>query len=418
MKHRVKLLVKHPLIQGSAIVVFGNLFANFFSFLFNLFMSRNLTVPDYGTLASIMSLIGLPSFFISAIGPIIIRFAGYYFSKNRLDLLRGLYIKTVKILLIIGGLVFLFFLLFITQIGQFFQITDKTLLFITNIIICLSIISIVNYLFIQAKLAFKFQVSVQILMSALKLIIGVILVFLGYSIGGAIFAVLISSLAAYLFTFIPLKFVFDKKVSFPIINTKELFAYGIPSALTLLGLTSFISIDIILVKHYFSPEQAGIYAGLALVGKVIFFVSAPIASVMFPVIVQKHSRNERFTNTFLMSVFLVLGSSIVLAIFYYLFPEFTLLFFLKKSEYLKTSNLLVFFAIYMTLYSLLIILSNFYLSIKKTNIYIPIILGAALQIILIIFYHETFFQVIIISLVISLLLNLILLLYYPYATKK
>ena len=54
---------------------------------------------------------------------------------------------------------------------------------------------------------------------------------------------------------------------------------------------------LILVKHFFSPHDAGIYAGLSLIGRVIFFFSAPIASVMFPVIVQKYARKENYENT-------------------------------------------------------------------------------------------------------------------------
>ena len=60
MKKKALEIIKHPLVYGSSIVVIGGLVANFFHFLFNLFMSRNLSVADYGTLASIVSLIGFP----------------------------------------------------------------------------------------------------------------------------------------------------------------------------------------------------------------------------------------------------------------------------------------------------------------------------------------------------------------------
>ena len=75
MKEKAKALIKHPLIYGSGIVVIGNLFANFFNFLFNLFMSRNLSVSDYGVLASIVALIAFPSLAVGAINPMVIHFA-------------------------------------------------------------------------------------------------------------------------------------------------------------------------------------------------------------------------------------------------------------------------------------------------------------------------------------------------------
>jgi O-antigen/teichoic acid export membrane protein len=363
-------------------------------------------------------MIGMPLFLVSSISPMVIKFAGEYYANNRLDLVRGLYIKIKKLLIIITIGFFIFGILFLPQIGHFLHIDDQTLLFLTVVLICISLISMVNAIFLQAKLAFKFNVFNIILTAILKLIIGIILVYLGYAVGGAVFAILIATLSGYILTFIPLKFVFTKQAHTSKIDKKELFNYGLPSALTLFGLTAFISTDIILVKHFFSPEQAGIYAGLALVGKVIYYVSSPIGGVMFPILVQKHSRNERTRNTYIMAVGLVLASSISLTIFYSLFPDFTLLFFLKKSEYLTASNLLGLYALFITLYSLLAVNTNFYLSIKKTKVFIPVLIGAIAQAILISIFHTIFLHIILISLSIAFLLNLILLLYYPYATKR
>ncbi|MGH7203879.1 MAG: hypothetical protein ACREHC_05540, partial [Candidatus Levyibacteriota bacterium] len=73
---------------------------------------------------------------------------------------------------------------------------------------------------------------------------------------------------------------------------------------------------------------------------------------------------------------------------------------------------------YMTAYCLLYLLATFYLSIKKTNVYFPILAGAVLQVALIIAYHQNIAQIITISFSIVLLLVIGFLLYYPYATKK
>jgi len=202
------------------------------------------------------------------------------------------------------------------------------------------------------------------------------------------------------------------------VNTREIIRYAIPVTLTLIGITSFINLDILLVKHFFSAHDAGLYAGLSLVGKVVFYISAPIGTVMFPLIVLKHSRKENFTNIFKLSVLLVIIPSLLLTGLYAFFPKFFILFFLKNKDYLSVSSLLALFGIFTTLYSLLSILATFYLSIKKTTIYIPIIIGALLQIVLITLFHQTFLQIILISLIIVLLLVIGLLLYYPHAAKK
>src|SRR5882724_2602955 len=418
MKYKAKQFLNHPLVYGSSIVILGNLFANFFNFLFNLFMSRNLSVAEYGVLASVIAFIGFPNLAVGAVIPLIVHFAGNYFATGKLAMIRGLYLQMIKFLLLIGLVISFLFLIFIPQFSAFFHINDIGILLLTDFMIFITFISVINVAFLQAKLAFFFQVFMSIFGALVKFSLGAVLVLSGFAVGGAVFALFVSFLVTYLISFLPLKFIFDTKIVSPKVEMKELFSYGIPSALTLVGLTSFISSDIVLVKHFFNPTSAGMYAGLALIGKVIFYLSAPIGSVMFPLIVQKHSKNENFTNTFKLSLFFVLLPSVLLTIFYYFFPEFTILFFLKKKEYLTVRPLLWLFGTFMSLYGVLTIISNFYLSIKKTKIFIPIMIGAFLQIIFIFLYHQTFLQIVTISSIITFLLVCSLLLYYPYATKK
>jgi len=41
-----------------------------------------------------------------------------------------------------------------------------------------------------------------------------------------------------------------------------------------LATTSFLSMDVILAKHFLAPKEAGYYALLALAGKMIFFAGS------------------------------------------------------------------------------------------------------------------------------------------------
>jgi O-antigen/teichoic acid export membrane protein len=418
MKQKVKQLIHHPLIYGSGIVITGTLIANVFNFLFNLFMSRNLSISEYGILASIVSVIGLPGVAANAIVPIVVSFAGEYFAKGQTDMLRGLYLKITKIVLIIGVIFFACFWFFIPEIKTFFHIQNPAILFVTDTVIFLTFLAIINNGFLQAKMAFIFMVFLAVLTTIIKLFAGILFTFIGLSALGGALAILISTFIPYLISFLSIKFVFDKKISNPHINTRSLFAYGLPSILTYLGVNALISTDIMLVKHFFDAKSAGMYAGLSLVGRIIFFVSAPIANVMFPVIVQKYNKGQNYTNTFFLSLFLVLMPSICLTFFYAIFPKFTILFFLKNPEYLSIQPLLIYFALFITCFSLLSIISSFYLSIKRTNIVYPIMLGAVAQVLLIIYWHNSFMQIITISISITLLLLLYLLLYYVYIKKS
>jgi O-antigen/teichoic acid export membrane protein len=418
MKKLAKKAIKNKFISGSFIVITGNLVANFFNFLFNVFMSRSLSVIDYGTLASIITLITFPALLTSAVNPVVVRYAGSYFAKGELSLVRGLYLKFTQFFLLFGVICFTIFIVILSQISAFFHIDNLFILFFANGIMFITLINITNISFIQAKLAFRFNIVIGLSTAVAKLLFGILFIYVGYSVTGAVGAIFISAIVTLVLGFYPFRFILSKNLKSSKIGIKELFRYGIPAALTQIGLTSFISLDILFGKHFFTSEQAGLYAGLSLIGKVIFYVTGPICGVMFPIIVQKYSNNERTQNTLLLSIIFTLSPALVLTGFYFLFPEYTILFFLKKTEYLKIIPYVGFFGLSITLYSIHNLLATFYLAINKTRVYIPILCASVLQIIFFIMYHQTIQQMITVSLSINLLLVIGFLLYYPYATKK
>jgi len=418
MKKKVKQLLKHPLITGSTVIFFGTLLANAFNFFFTAYMLRNLPAGDKGTLFALISIITLPGLAANSIAPSIVNFAGTYFAKNNLGRVHGLYNKIAKFYMIIGSVFFVAFLVSIPFLSQFFKIPNQQLLFLVDVIVFLGVLNVINVSFLQAKLAFGYIAFISILSAILKFVLGIFFVSSGFAVTGAMYALILAAIIPLLLSFKPLRFIFDKKTVKEKVDTREIILYGLPSAVAILGLTSFITSDILLVKHFFPPLQADVYAGLSIIARVIFYFSAPIALVMFPLVVQKFSKNESNTGTFFLAILFVLLPSAVITLVYFLMPEFIMHIFGIKNITPEDKYLLGIFGIFISLYSLLSVLTNFFLSIKKIKIYIPIVLCAVLQIIGICLYHKNFLSIISISVVITFLLVCGLLIYYPYATKK
>ena len=410
-------LLKHPLISGSVIIFVGSFLANVLNFFFNLFVIKHLTKVDYGTLQTIIAIITLPGIAAGAILPLIVNFGGKYFSQKEFEKIRGLYYKIIRFFLSSGAIFFIVFLLFIPLIAAFFHIDNYFILFLADIFILFTFFNTTNTAFLQAKLDFKFITFTVFLGSSLKLILGIAFFLLGFSVNGAVGALVVSMIIPYFLTFIPLKFLFIRKSKNIKIPTKELLTYGVPSAITVLGLTSLISMDIILAKHFFDPNEGGDYAGLSLMGRVLFFFTAPIGTVMFPLLVQKYEKKENLQGTFILSVLLVAIPSCLLTVIYFLFPHFIISIF-TKSDYFILAPYVGLFAVFTTLFSITSLFVNFYLAIKKVKIFIPTVVAAVLQIIGICLFHENIIQIVYTSLIVTFLLLLTLLLYYPYATRK
>lgn len=420
MRKLFKKAAAHPLISGTAVITISSFGANVFNLFFNLFMVQNLSPANYGILISLISLTALITIPASSVSPTIIRFSAIYFAKNEPGIVKEFFIKIFKLCLGIGVITSLVLIVFNQNIAHFFQIKDPLLIILIAIAVLISFVSILNISLLQAKLAFNFMSFSTFMGFILKLMIGVILVRLGFSVAGAMIAVLMSSVIPYILSFIPLRFIFQvKENKTKSIKIPDLFSYGAPAALALFGISALISTDVMLVKHFYSPEEAGVYAaGLSLIGRVIFFATAPIATVLFPLVVQRHTKGENYSKLFGLAVLLVVVPSLFITAFYFLFPNFVIQIIVRQTVYQQVASLLGIFGIFITFYSLLYMLTQFFLSIKKTLVCIPISIGALLQAILIWFFHGSFLQIIVISLVITGLLIFSLLLYYFQLIKK
>jgi O-antigen/teichoic acid export membrane protein len=417
MMKKIHQLIKYPLISGSIVIFLGSTFSSFFNFIFNLFMTRNISVSDYGTFASLLSLITLFGIAGGAFIPTVVTFAGGYFAKKEYDHVRGLFYKIGMLSFFVGFSVFVGFSIFSNIIGEFFRIRQTYLIPLAGFIAFLGYMSLVNMALLRAKLAFTFLSVMYLLSSILRLSFGIIFVLSGFKIAGALWAHALSELVFYMATFIPLNFLLSFRVKTPKIEVGKIVEYGMPAAISTLCLTSFVTTDIVLVKHLFDPESAGIYAGVDLIGKIVFFLTAPIGAVMFPLVVQKKARQENYHKDFVLALFLVLIPSLILTTIYFVIPEF-ILEIATRSDYVQGASLLGMFGIFSTLYALLYLFTNFFLSIKETRIFLPIAIAALSQAVLIWFFHNSFEQVIMISIVVTSLLLVVFLFYYRGLNEK
>ena len=264
-------------------------------------MLRLLSPSDYGTLVTLVSIITLFVFLSESFSPTIVNFTAGYFAKKEIGKIKNLFLKSTALYLLVGILAFLFFVILSPKINLFLNIYDKYLLEMVGVCIFLSIIAVVNRAIIQAKLSFIFISAVAISASLLKLISGTLFALAGLKVYSGLFAFFLSFSLSFISSFIPLRFIFKSGIKTDKIDIKKILQFGFPSALSILGLTLFVTSDILLVKHFFDPVSAGLYAGLEVVAKVIFFFSAPVATVMFPLVVRKYENGENYHKDFLIA---------------------------------------------------------------------------------------------------------------------
>lgn len=83
------------------------------------------------------------------------------------------------------------------------------------------------------------------------------------------------------------------------------FREGLQAAVFFAGQVVINNCDIVVVKHFFPSESAGIYAAVAMVGRVVFAFSWAVVSSMFPIVAEAHGRKQQ-------EDYAVLGTSLLL----------------------------------------------------------------------------------------------------------
>jgi len=241
---------------------------------------------------------------------------------------------------------------------------------------------------------------INIIAIILKIILAFILIKLSLSVSGVMTAIVISGLVAYGLTFICLRHFFKSQSAsnvsdtlLPVLPLRQMFSFASPVFFYLLFITLLYNLDIILVKHFFTAELAGQYAALALIGHIIFFVVGPLTAVMFPFSIAAHATKKQpnfiFKKSFLMSVFV----GLVILASYFILPKLVIKI-IVGINYLELMPYLGWFGLSMLLFSLISLLSQYFLSINKTGFVYFLGMAVFLQILFIALWHQNLWQII------------------------
>lgn len=129
--------------------------------------------------------------------------------------------------------------------------------------------------------------------------------------------------------------------------------------------------DIVLVKHFFLPAEAGLYAAVAMVGRVVFAFSSAVVNSMFPLVAGTHESERKDLKVIATSLLLVfsIGSGIALALILTpasIWASFFGSGFVIHGRY-GLSYLLSLYAITTMFYSLSVVMVTYEMSYKIAN---------------------------------------------------
>lgn len=412
------------LIKNSSIVFVGTIVGSVFSYLFNMLMGRQLGPKSYGEMTALLSLLSIISVFGGAILTVAMRYFSEFQAEGDLRRMKKLLaLLTRNVYFLSAGILLVLFAL-IKPISGYLLIDNYLPIGIAFSSLIFGMVIMVNKGFLQGVQKFSATSMIGALEMFLRLTLGLLLVYFGFHLSGALSAIVIATAVCYFLTFFPIESTIakmkvetlPKKVRRQF-DKSDLIKYLLPAVLTSGFLALFLNLDIILVKHYFSPTDAGIYSAVSTIAKIILYATSPVIAVMFPMISEKQVTGEKHFKIFFFSLFFVVFGAFIILGLYALAPA-KIIQLLYGKEYISLFYLLPEIGLAIMLYSLINLFVNYYLAIKKFFFIWFFLLAVIFQLITVSIWHDSILIVVRLLITTFLLLFILLFGYYIFGKKN
>lgn len=386
-----KRAFKHDLIKGSTFVFLGSVVANILNYLFHVITGRMLGPEQYAVLAALISLsyvIGFPN---SLISTIVTRKIATLAAKDDAGGIKGFLIIMTKHVFILSIFIVTTFFLFQDNIADFLKIKDSFLVMLLGIGFATALFATVFLSTFQGLLRFITHSILASLSSFFRLTTAAIAIGLSFGVGGVIWGFVITSILTLLIAFAFLSRYWKAKSKTTSMSIHS-YSSRLWLAISLLGTGLLINVDVLLVKHFFSDYDAGLYAALATLGKIVLFFSGSIATVLLPIASRKNAQGKSARKDLLLAQGLIVLLSTSIVGVYVVMPRFVIST-LYGSEYFAIAPYMWLVGIYFVFFNVSSTFANYFISIKKKYILATPLLTAFVQIGGIWLFHSSFYQI-------------------------
>lgn len=376
----------------------GTLGGGLLGYLFHFFVSRQLSVAQYGELQTLISLFAIFGVFSSSLGYFVVKHVSVFASRNDRE-------ATEKFSRFLSEKIFRFsviFLIFFVILSPFF----KQLLHLGNILGLLLVGAGVVFNFglvlyqeaLRAWEKFLLITYIGIAAAFLKLISGVIL---GKYTGTASLVILSFSISVLTGWFIAKrlasKVIFKTGAGtawsegyFPELEItkimKSIFIFSLLIAL-------LQSLDVVLVKSLAGAELTGYYGALGLLGKVVFWINLSIVGVVLPKAFVDGYEGKKLRFKYHAAAYgLIILVSLGSLASYYLFPNLVVKAFFG-NKYLVVAGNLWFFALIAFFLSILNLEANLAFANHKFKLLWWLAISILIMTLGIRYYHGSILQI-------------------------
>lgn len=284
-----RLITSKRAYLGGALLIVSAMVANVFNFIFNMYLARTLSLEDFGLVSVSGNLLFLVMIPLTAIGTTINYQSGLLFGRFGELKTFSFWHFFNRRLAILGVVLGVVWLLLTTLFMDFFHTSQWLPFVIFSVVWVFGLLGSLDKGYLLGKLLFGVLAIVAFVEAVVKLISAIVLVELGLD-HWVYLSIPLSIVSSFVIGRYVI-FVREKKL-FKQLDLSKHFSFAkkffLVSMISSISTMSFLSLDILLVKHVLPPTEAGQYALISLVGKIIFFMSTLASQFVLPLV----SHNE------------------------------------------------------------------------------------------------------------------------------
>jgi O-antigen/teichoic acid export membrane protein len=389
MLHLVRAARQSQFLRDNTIYLIGSIVVGALNYLYYPVLGRLLPPSAFGEVQTLVSLFLQISIFLSVLGLITVNVVANYEDETARN---ALVLEFEKLAFAISITLLLVTLVFQSSLKHFLHFSSS----VPFIILMLSLVITVPFTFrgayVRGKKKFGISAISNVVGAGAKLLFSVLLVTVGLGTAGAIGGLILAQAVACGYVAwwalrlglkrgsnVKRRALPDFRVLLPELR------YG---ALVLVGslvITLQYSLDIIVVKHYFDAHTAGLYAGVASVARIIFFLTASIALVLMPS-VRLHHTPEHNRKLLVKSLLLFAGLSVPTLLLFVGFPKLVVGM-LMGSSYESMAGLLPKLGVAICVVAALNLFVSYYLALRRYGIAVVVLAGGLTTYGLMLWHH-------------------------------
>src|SRR5215207_9569387 len=348
--------------------------ANAIDFAFHFWMGRVLIPADFAILQTLNSIMLVYTTASGVFQPVVGRFVAEARGQRHDDMIPAIFQSYLRVAFWLGVILAVLVFLFSNFIAQIFNLPAWTIQ-LSAALIFLSTLRPIAAGVLQGQERFISFGLTRLALSVGRILIVFVLFRAGLGLVGAVIALPFGWLISVLCTFLLLGSALWKSQS---LTDRDLLAEGWKlSAYALLAYFAYMSLtslDLVWVNRNLSGEEAGAYASLVLMRRIVVLLPGVAVTVMFSRIAKTLAAGYRPHRLLIQTAAIILAVSGALTILYFVFAkQFTQIIF--GNEYQIASPLLGWMGFAMIGVSLSSIWLNYYLAEKPRDF--VILLGAA-----------------------------------------